>query len=289
MKAIVFGAGGMLGHALVRRLRQDKERGVEVLPVYHRTADVAEWSEVMDLLRSHQDADVVFNCAGVLNTSHDSIAMVSTNALGPHVLAAVTDSYGIPLVLISTDCVFSGRPPGNTFGPYARHEGYTTVHVPDPVDLYGRTKLAGEVEAPHVTVVRTSFVGPTHGLWAWVKEQIENGAMVDGWTKAKWSGSTVWAVADALVRMVDQDGGVAPAERSHGWAFRNPGPGIIHLATKKAISKYEAIDLIVTAIDKTLHIRETDGVQLDRTLWSTYELPSLEEALRQSTAFRMTS
>lgn len=272
MKAIVFGAGGMLGRALVDRLRRELRRGVEVVPVDRRTVDIGDWHEVIEFLRAHQDADVVFNCAGVLNTSRDTIAMVRTNALGPHVLAAATAAYAIDLVLVSTDCVFSGS--GQRFPSHAeRTVDYTVNSRADPVDLYGRTKLVGEVEAPHVTVVRTSFVGSDHGLWRWVVEQIEHGAEFEGWTKAMWSGSTVWAVADALVRMVDDTPG------SHGWAMRTPPRGIIHLATKKAISKYEAIDLIGAFIGVELRLRRNTTVVLDRTLHPTHELPSFEEAL----------
>ena len=62
-----------------------------------------------------------------------------TNAELPCRLQRACAAHGARLIHFSTDCVFSGAP---TAPPAL---GYTEEHAPDPVDLYGRSKLAGEV------------------------------------------------------------------------------------------------------------------------------------------------
>ena len=271
MRAAVFGAGGMLGAALIQELER---RGVEVSPWPHTAVDIADPVVVGGAFGAGHPFDVVFNAAGVLNTSHDGPAMVRANALGPHVLTAATRAFNIPLIHVSTDCVFSGHAHGR--------RGYTVQSQPDPRDLYGRSKLAGEVDAPGVTVVRTSFVGPEHGLWAWLGERAAAGDTIDGWTGARWSGSTVWAVAAGLVDLIDGEAG--QPYRSHGFSDRAPPGGIIHLATEEPISKFEVLEFIDEAEDWGVGIAEFDGIRIDRELVPTHVLEPFGDAIRRRTS-----
>ena len=68
------------------------------------------------------------------------------------------------LVHVSTDCVFTGTR-GN----------YREADIPDAGDLYGRSKLLGEVDEAHATTLRTSIIGEElagpHGLVGWFLSQ----------------------------------------------------------------------------------------------------------------------
>ena len=79
---------------------------------------------------------------------------------------------------ISTDCVFSGD-----------GGGYIESDVPDALDLYGRSKLLGEVDYPHAITLRTSLIGHelsgTHSLVNWFLAQE---GRVRGFTRAIFSG-----------------------------------------------------------------------------------------------------
>ncbi|HEY5724172.1 MAG TPA: sugar nucleotide-binding protein, partial [Allosphingosinicella sp.] len=112
---------------------------------------------------------VVINCIGVVKqatASRDPLLTLPVNALFPHQLQRLCDLGGIRLVHISTDCVFSGRA-GN----------YRESDIPDAEDLYGRSKLLGEVDVPNATTLRTSIVGPEpsgaqgFGLLEWFLRQ----------------------------------------------------------------------------------------------------------------------
>lgn len=261
MRAAVFGAGGMLGVALILELER---RGVESKPWPHAIVDITNAKDVDNTFVFSQP-DVVFNAAGVLNTSHDGPAMVRANALGPHVLAKAARVHGVPVIHVSTDCVFSGDT-GSRYLPRSveSQRGYTTDHPTDPNGLYGRTKVVGEVEADHVTNVRTSFVGPDHGLWRWVVGEAKVGATIIGWARAMWSGSTVWAVASGLADLVDDE----------------DDRRLVHLATEKPISKYEAIVAIAAAEGLEVEIISDDfNNRIDRALAPTHVLPSLADAL----------
>ena len=95
--------------------------------------------------------DVVVNCIGLVKQrpeAGDAAALVRANALFPHELAAACAERGARLVHISTDCVFAGD-----------RGGYAEDDRPDPADLYGRSKLAGEPEGEGVLTLRTSMLG----------------------------------------------------------------------------------------------------------------------------------
>ena len=72
-------------------------------------------------------------------------------------LAAVSRVSHIPLVHISTDYVFDGRKP----------TPYVETDTPAPLNVYGRSKLAGEVAVleadPDAIVIRTSWVYGPYG------------------------------------------------------------------------------------------------------------------------------
>ena len=78
------------------------------------------------------------------------------NALGTRHVAEACGLTGAHLVALSTDYVFDGTKPG----PYVEWDST------NPTSAYGRSKLAGEVEAlrlPGAAVVRTSWVCGLHG------------------------------------------------------------------------------------------------------------------------------
>src|SRR5262249_41426173 len=77
-----------------------------------------------------------------------SVLAIQINSLFPHQLRDLCEDLGARLIHFSTDCVFSGHT-GN----------YRESDVPDATDVYGRSKLLGEVtEAPGLTL-RTSIIG----------------------------------------------------------------------------------------------------------------------------------
>ena len=73
------------------------------------------------------------------------------NSLLPHQLNAACSDVGARSIHVSTDCVFSGRGRSAT--------AYTEADEPDPLDLYGRSKLLGETGPDGARTLRTSIIG----------------------------------------------------------------------------------------------------------------------------------
>ena len=146
---LVTGANGQLGQEL-RLLLGDRAEyaGRAELDI---TAEAA-----VSAFFAARKFDAVINCAAytaVDKAEDDAEAADRANRVGPELLAR----YGRNIIQISTDYVFDGT----------AHLPYRESDAPNPVSVYGRTKLAGEEaalrEADTAIVIRTSWVYSSFG------------------------------------------------------------------------------------------------------------------------------
>ena len=78
--------------------------------ISHADCDITDPFDVDAVLRKYMP-EVIVNCAGIVpaNTqSNDTMQILSTNSRGPKLLQNACDDYGMKLIQISSDCVFSG-------------------------------------------------------------------------------------------------------------------------------------------------------------------------------------
>lgn len=151
MKILVAGAKGVLGSALVEA---GERAGFEVIPLSREALDITEARRVeAATIRIRPDA--VVNCAAftdVDGAQHRPQEALRVNRDGARNLAMAAVGVGARTVQISTDYVFDGR----------KGRPYLPTDQPAPLNLYGITKLAGEVAVrevdPRALVVRTSWV-----------------------------------------------------------------------------------------------------------------------------------
>jgi len=152
LKAAVIGSKGQLGSDLMKVL------GPDGVPITHEMCEVREQESVRSALKG-LDVDVVINCAAYHNVGlceDNPKEALLTNALGAYNVAKVCDELGFSTCFISTDYVF------DDFGP---HEEWDE---PNPLNVYGASKLAGEylsflANPNRVLVVRTSSLFGTRG------------------------------------------------------------------------------------------------------------------------------
>ena len=187
--------------------------------------------------------DVVVNCVGLvkqLAEVNDPLQAVPLNALLPHRLAALCHITAARLVHFGTDCVFSGAK-GN----------YSETDFSDADDLYGRSKLLGEVDCPHAITLRTSVIGhELSGQRSLVNWFLAQQGSARGFTRAIFSGLPAVELA-AVVRDV-----VLP---------RQELCGLYHVASKP-INKFDLLQLVAKTYGKTIEITASEDLVIDRSL-----------------------
>ena len=148
-RILLLGGSGRVGTALARRLNHVTRPTRREFDLATATAD-----DVRHLLDNNRP-DALINCAAYTAVDRaedeaDLAHLVNANALG--MLAVTAAEYGLPLVTYSTDYVFDGT---------ARRPYLESSHT-SPINVYGRSKLAGERLAlelnPTTLVIRTSWV-----------------------------------------------------------------------------------------------------------------------------------
>lgn len=288
MKILILGGDGMLGHQLLKLLRERHEVRVTL------RQDAAAYSKVglftpensypgVDL-RVHErlinvladfHAEAIINAAGIIKQRADGLDVIPNleiNALLPHRLSLLCEATGARLIHISTDCVFSG-----TRGQYREED------TPDPVDIYGHSKLLGEVTHSGVVTLRTSIIGRSlyrnASLIDWFLLQ---SGRIKGYRNAIFSGFTTRELARVIATLLERHRGAS---------------GLYHLSSNP-ISKYDLLVRLRDKLARAVEIVPDDAVRIDRSLDSTrfrtefgYAPPSwdrmldeLADEIRSSTA-----
>jgi dTDP-4-dehydrorhamnose reductase len=255
VKVLVLGATGLLGNAVFRSL--SKMPGAEVtgtvrqetaralfdpalgarLTVVGNIEDPAQQAALFDALHP----DVVVNCVAVGRPAPaDPMRSVAVYAVLPQRLSQLCSRTGARFIQISSDGVFAG------------HRGaYTEADVPDADDVYGTSKLLGEVDAPHAVTLRTSIIGHElqggSGLLEWFLSQQGECRC---FTRAIFSGFPTIVLADMIRDIVI------------------PRPdlcGIYHVATRP-ISKFDLLLLVAGRYGKSINLIADDRPAPDRSL-----------------------
>lgn len=272
-RVLVFGGTGMLGHMLLREFEHDESVEVhgavrnlgslehalsaDLLKRVATGVDAMDVEAVRALMRDVKP-HVVINCVGVIKQDariSDAISTIKVNSLFPHMLARECVEINARLIHVSTDCVFSGDR-GN----------YVEEDTPDPRDLYGRSKLLGEVTIAPALTLRTSIVGHELGsnrsLVDWFLSQ---SGTVNGYTRAIYSGLTTTEFARVLSSFV------FPREQL---------TGLLHVASDP-ISKYDLLRLVASEYEWRGNLVPFPDYACDRSLSA--------EAFRSLTDYRAPS
>ncbi|HEY0241771.1 MAG TPA: dTDP-4-dehydrorhamnose reductase [Gemmatimonadaceae bacterium] len=151
MKVLVTGAGGMAGAELVRQARA---KGWEVVAFTRADLDVTDASAVEGAI-GRERPEVIFNAAAytAVDAAENSPEQaMAVNAAGAGNISRAARINGAAVIHISTDYVFDGT----------ACEPYRPDDRPAPINVYGESKLAGEIavkdECPNHVIVRTSWV-----------------------------------------------------------------------------------------------------------------------------------
>ena len=155
MKILITGQHGQVSQALQQRLPD-----LGALIVLGRDQlDLANPGQIREHIRSHRP-NLIINAAAhtaVDQAESEPDVAFAINAIAPGILAEEAKALGIPLIHYSTDYVFDGSKPAP----------YTETDAPNPLGVYGQSKLAGEQAIAAVggeyLILRTSWVYSDHG------------------------------------------------------------------------------------------------------------------------------
>jgi dTDP-4-dehydrorhamnose reductase len=263
-RVLILGGTGMLGAALARSLA--RVPGWQVRFSQRREPDAPGYfdalapAEPLDrLIAERGGTDLVLNAIGLTQAqlsggdarSADADAI---NARLPHRVADAAERACAAVIHFSTDGVFSGRS-----GPYDEEA------EPDPVDLYGRTKLAGEVARPHVLTLRCSMVGPDpeghRGLFEWFR-RLAPGTRAPGFTDQRWNGVTTVQLAE-LCRVLIERGLLGQVTAT------SP---VRHFCPNRPVTKFQLLQLFAAALGTGVTVEPVEsGIHLDRVLVSRWD------------------
>lgn len=282
-RVLILGGSGMLGNALFRLFSESESisaiasvrdlRSVARFPeALLSNVEAGVSSDDMDsvarILDKHRP-NIVINCIGLVkqqSVAKDPLVALPINSIFPHRLARLCSLVDARLIHISTDCVFDGE-----------KGGYTESDVPNATDLYGRSKLLGEVNYPNAVTLRTSIIGhelsTAHGLVEWFLSQ---SGSVQGYSKAIFSGLPTVSLGKVIRDFV------IPAPKL---------TGLFHVSVTP-ISKYDLLKLVAERYGKSIKIVSCDQPSIDRSLDSTrfqkmtgYKPPSWSEMVEEMRRF----
>lgn len=285
MKILITGKNGQVGYELERSLQ-----GLgEIISLDRQQMDLADLDQVSQVMRAIRP-DLIVNAAAYTSVdkaeSEPELAM-RINGEAPGVLAEEAKKTGAALIHYSTDYVFDGLKSG----------AYIESDLTNPVNTYGRTKLAGEqaIQSTGVShlILRTSWVYGMRGK-NFLLTMLRLGQGRDELrVVADQHGAPTWCrtIADTTAHIVAQANG---SRRTRDWLQEHSN--IYHLTAQgqttwhgfaEAIFKHSSIveQPLVTAIAsheyKLAAARPTNSVMSCKRLMDTFcDLPRWNEALK---------
>jgi dTDP-4-dehydrorhamnose reductase len=152
VKLLVAGASGQVARSLVERAASMPE--FELVAIGRPTLDLEQPGSARKLI-ADSEPDILINAAAytAVDQAEDEPGRAfRINAVAAGELAAAAATVGASIIHLSTDYVFAGDADG----------AYDEDAIPDPLNVYGRSKLAGEEQVraanPRHAIVRSAWV-----------------------------------------------------------------------------------------------------------------------------------
>jgi len=257
IKILLIGAAGQLGSQLRRTLAPLGE----MVATDRATLDLADEAAIRAAVRN-ANPDLIVNAAAYTEVdpaeAEPELAMM-VNGRAPGVIAEEARRAHAALVHYSTDYVFSG----SIQRPYREDD------APDPINTYGKTKLAGEtaiaeVGAPHL-IIRTSWVFGTGGkgffntIIRLAREREELRVVDDQIGTPNWSKAVAEATAQILTG-VSGRGGLSIVDTIA------KATGIFHVCGEEHTSRLGFAEEIVSLYRRRAEIDGLPPLRLSRLI-----------------------
>ena len=167
MKILILGANGQVGSALVSILKDD----YEIITTTRKDFDCEKNDEVINYFKK-KHFDLIINTVAhtkVDQAEEEIKRAYQINTLLPKMLAQIANNMNAALIHYSTDYVFDGH----------LSKDYYEQSSPNPLNVYGRTKLQGDLaiikEKVKGYILRVSWVygNKDHSFLNKIQKQID--------------------------------------------------------------------------------------------------------------------
>jgi dTDP-4-dehydrorhamnose reductase len=220
MRVMVIGSSGQLGSELVNALHSET-----VVALTHGDIDVTDSGSVHRSFELHKP-DIVINTAA-FHRVDDCESQVEkafqVNGFAVRNLALACREFKAALVHLSTDFVFGGE----------RREPYIELDRPDPLNVYGASKLAGEYLL--ATVLPHHFIIRTCGLFGTGGSRSKGGNFVETMLRRAADGKPIRVVNDQVVTPTY----TVDLARKICELIRTDNYGLYHISSNGACSWFE--------------------------------------------------
>lgn len=257
MRIYLIGGSGLLGKEFLAAL--SGEEGFELFSFDSSLLDITDEAKVCDVFEKNSP-NFVINCAAytaVDDAEQDSEAAFDLNAKAAGNLARCCKKENAILLHFSTDYVFDGE----------KGSGYFESDEPNPVSVYGQSKLDGEKAVAHELnehfIVRTSLLFGQHGanfvdlMARLVREKDRLQVIGDKIASPTYAKDLAEFCTEFFVLpFLDyQHHGL---DLGDGPAGNNSKPdfGIYHVSNKGACSRFELVREIAKFLDADVELEE---------------------------------
>jgi len=165
MRILVTGKNGQLGRSIQKLVNTDtkidnNQNPNDFIFVGRGDLDLSSESSISHYFKNNK-FDIIINCAAytaVDKAEEDAELANQINLLAIKQLASIASNQQAKLIHISTDYVFDGE----------SDMPYIETDTPNPINIYGKTKLAGEralqkIMPTNAIIIRTSWIYSEYG------------------------------------------------------------------------------------------------------------------------------
>jgi dTDP-4-dehydrorhamnose reductase len=196
---LILGSNGQVGQELQQILAPQHK----IIPLARPDLDLTQPDSLRQIIRDIQP-QIIINAAAytaVDKAETEPELATAVNATAPEIIAQESQKLGSFLIHISTDYVFDGQ----------QSRPYQETDVTNPLSVYGKTKLAGEIAIqqthPHHIILRTAWVYGSFGKSNFVKTMLRLGKeRPEIRVVTDQIGSPTWAydIADVIAQIIPQ-------------------------------------------------------------------------------------
>lgn len=239
---LVTGSSGTLGTAI--KLEAER-RNLPLLVPSHKEFDITDYDSCREFT-SHQPIDVIIHSAAIIDVEqcyHQPVEAFRVNTLGSLNMARIAKKHEARLIYVSTNAVFPG---------YKREEYYETDPV-GPINLYGMTKLMGELLVTQILPLSSLIVRPG---WLFGPTPEKDTRFVGAIIRQSLSSNTI------IKAVFDKIGSPTYAEDVAGKLLDYMDTqtiGIRHLANRGAVSRFEVAKKIAELWDLRVAVQSVSS------------------------------